>query len=59
MILRRSDVAVTQRCYIKTADSQAAKGMKRLGRKVQRATDMQLARQAQKKSADVLSASID
>jgi integrase len=58
-ILRHSDVAVTQRCYIKTTDPQAVKGMKKLERKVQHATSMQLARQQQKRPADVLSQGIN
>jgi hypothetical protein len=58
-ILRHSDVAVTQRCYIKTTDPQAVKGMKKLERKVRHATNMQLAREQQKTPADVSSGSIN
>jgi integrase len=58
-ILRHANVSVTQDCYIKTTDPQAVKGMKKLERKVQHATNMQLAKQQQKKSAEVLSASAD
>jgi integrase len=41
VILRHSSVAVTQRCYIKTRDPLAAKGLRRLERKISHATNMQ------------------
>ena len=58
-ILRHANVAVTQACYIKTTDPQAVRGMKKLERKVQHATSMQLARHPQKQPADVSSPRIN
>ena len=41
-ILRHSNVAVTQSCYIKTADSEAAAAMKRFEQSLEYAPNMHL-----------------
>jgi integrase len=41
-ILRHSNVAVTQGCYIKTADSDAAEAMRQFGRSLEHAPNMHL-----------------
>ena len=53
-ILRHSDLATTQRCYIKTTDQQAFKGMRKLERKITHATNMQLAKDKRERVPDVL-----
>jgi len=40
-VLRHSNVAVTQRCYIKARDPETLRGMRKLERKISRATNMQ------------------
>ena len=52
-ILRHSDLATTQRCYIKTTDPQAFKGMKKLERKITCATSVQLAKAQRETAPDV------
>jgi len=54
MILRHSNVGVTQSCYIKTTDPQAVEGMKKLEREISRATNMQPAKPRQESPTEVL-----